>query len=397
MCDDRAVNLFDVGAVVLLVVAVILGFRSGALPQIGGLGGALAGGAVAILALPLAEQLLTSLGPSTRAIAVVIWLLLAVGIGEAVGSAAGRWIALRFDSGILGSLDRIGGGFVGAAQAVLIVWLAGGLLAAGPLPRLASQAQSSVSVRALSAILPPPTEIAVELGRLLDASGLPHVFIGLEPVAAPPVARPEQARALAIARAAVASTVKVSAETCGAVSTGTGFAIAREYVVTNAHVVAGSRSVRVRLGNDLHDASPVLFDPRLDVSLLWVPSLRASPLVFAAHDPLRGNEGAALGFPGGRALTVIPVAVTGRYDAQGRDIYGTERVTRSILELRAGIERGDSGGPVVLADGTVGGVVFAESRAEEDVGYALSPTSVAVRVGPAIGRTGAVDTGACIT
>lgn len=397
MCDDPAVNLFDAGAVVLLVVAVILGFRSGALPQIGGLGGALAGGGVAILALPLAEQLLGSLGPSPRAIAVVIWLLLAVGIGEAVGSAVGRWIALRLDSRILGSLDRVGGAFVGAAQAVLIVWLAGGLFAAGPLPRLSSQAQSSVSVRALSAILPPPTEIAVELGRLLDASGLPDVFIGLEPVPAPPVARPEQPRALAIARAAEASTVKVSAETCGAVSTGTGFAIAGDYVVTNAHVVAGSRSVRVRLGNEVHDASPVLFDPRLDVSLLWVPNLRARPLVFAVRNPVRGDEGAALGFPAGGALTVIPVAVSGSYDAQGRDIYGTERVTRSILELRAGIERGDSGGPIVLADGTVGGVVFAESRAEEDIGYALSPTSVAIRVGPAIGRTGNVATGPCIT
>ncbi len=71
-------------------------------------------------------------------------------------------------------------------------------------------------------------------------------------------------------------------------------------------------------------------------------------------------------------------------------------MTREILELRAQIEQGDSGGPFVLADGTVGGVVFAEARTDPDVGYALSPTQVSVRIAPATGRTGPVDTGPCI-
>src|SRR2546423_8692392 len=66
--DDRAVNLFDAGAIVLLVVAVVLGYRSGALPQIGGLLGAVGGGAVAILPLPPAEGILHGVGPAPRAI-----------------------------------------------------------------------------------------------------------------------------------------------------------------------------------------------------------------------------------------------------------------------------------------------------------------------------------------
>jgi S1-C subfamily serine protease len=67
-----------------------------------------------------------------------------------------------------------------------------------------------------------------------------------------------------------------------------------------------------------------------------------------------------------------------------------------VLELRAAIEQGDSGGPFVLVDGTVGGVVFAESRVDEEVGYALAATAVATRVAPAIGRTSPVDTGPCL-
>ena len=171
------------------------------------------------------------------------------------------------------------------------------------------------------------------------------------------------------------------------------------YIVTNAHVVAGARdgSVRVTDGTgDLVDARVVLFDSSLDVALLYARELRAVPLRFAGADPDRGTLGAALGYPGGGPLTIVPAAVTGAYVAVGRDIYGDARVEREILELRAQIDRGDSGGPFVTRDGTIGGLVFAEARTDPDVGYALSPTSVAVRIRPGVGRTAAVATGSCL-
>ena len=71
-------------------------------------------------------------------------------------------------------------------------------------------------------------------------------------------------------------------------------------------------------------------------------------------------------------------------------------MVRDILELRAPIQPGDSGGPFLLADGQVGGVVFAESRTDDGVGYALDPIAVASRVLPLLGRTAVVDTGACL-
>ena len=81
----------------------------------------------------------------------------------------------------------------------------------------------------------------------------------------------------------------------------------------------------------------------------------------------------------------------------GRDIYGERRVTRPILELRAEIEQGDSGGPLILADGTIGGVVFAEARTDEEVGYALTPSSVSDAIRALPGRYRAPSpTGGCI-
>ena len=150
------------------------------------------------------------------------------------------------------------------------------------------------------------------------------------------------------------------------------------------------------VGDDVYDAVPILVDAHLDVALLYASRMTAPALALASQDPERGAAGATFGFPGGGRLDVQPAAVAGAYTAQGRDIYGKTRVTRSILEIRAEIEQGDSGGPLVLADGTIGGVVFAEARTDEEVGYALTPTSVRKAIAPALGRTGLVATGACI-
>jgi S1-C subfamily serine protease len=393
------VNPLDLLAIVLVVLAVILGFRSGALPQVGGLIGAVGGGAIAVLSLPLLIEPLDAVPAGIRPYVVLIGLLAAVGLGESIGSAIGRMLAKGLGTGVFGAADRIAGSFTGAAQALLIVWLAGGLLAIGPVPRLTEAAQTSTAVRSLNAFLPPPIELAEELGSLLDASGLPDVFLGFDPLPRPPVDRPTDAAARAIAELAEASTYRITAATCGYESSGSGVAVAERYIVTNAHVVAGAsaRGVRVaNAGGGQADAIVVLFDPALDVAVLYAPDLRARPLRFAATDPQRGAVGAALGYPGGGALTIVPAAVTGAYPATGRDIYDQGTVTRQILELQAEIERGDSGGPFVLRDGTVGGLVFAEARTQADVGYALSPTAVATRIAPSIGQTGAVDTGECL-
>lgn len=389
-------NPFDLLAIAVFAAAIILGFRSGAVPQVGGLAGAVLGGVGAVLLVPIGLGVLPDLEPPTRALAVLVVLLAGVGIGEAIGSSIGRRLTARLGQGFAAAADDVGGGFVGFAQGVLMVWLTGGILAAGAIPSLSGIAQNSVALRTINQALPSPIEIAGGLGHLLDASGLPDVFVGLEPIPAPPVDVPDDPRAVAIAGAAVQSTARISAATCGSQSSGSGFAIAPDYVVTNAHVIAGATTVRVALGGRLSDATTVLFDDELDIALLHVPRLGATPLRFATSEPPRGTLAAAIGFPGGGALMVVPAAVSTSYDAEGFDLGGTHRVVRRILELRAEIERGDSGGPLVLADGTVGGVVFAESRVDPLVGYALSPTLVATRIAPAIGRSTAVATGACL-
>ncbi len=392
-------NPLDALAIVFIIAAVILGWRSGATPQVFGLIGAITGGAAAILSLPYLADQLSGVDPAMRPIVVIIGLVGAVILGESLGAAIGREIAGRFGDGLLSTADRMAGSGLGVVQALLIVWLAGSLMAAGSVPRLAEAAGGSTAVRTLASILPPPTEIAGELGGFLDSTGLPDVFVGFEPLPAPPVDRPNDPAARTIAAGAASSVFKVSAATCGMTSVGTGFVVAPGYVVTNAHVVAGAGARGIRVSTDggrILDAVPVFFDPNLDVALLRVVDVRGRGLTFASEDPERGAVGASLGYPGGGRLAIVPAAVSSRYSATGRDIYGQDKVRREILELRAEIDRGDSGGPLVLTNGTVGGIVFAEARTNEEVGYALSATEVWARIAPAIGRMAAVDLGECI-
>lgn len=388
-------NAIDLLAALVLALAALVGFRSGALPQLGGLGGAVLGLVAALWVLPGALVPLASVDPLIRALLVFTGLVLAVGVGEVAGARAGMALGRALGDGLLGATEKLVGSAVGVVQGVLVVWLVVGLLVVSPFARLAEQASSSMASRLTGLLLPPPPEVAGDLARALEDTGLPDVFVGLEPFPAPPVERPSDPEVARIGAAAEASTPKVSSNACGTVLVGSGVVVADGYVVTNAHVVAGSSTTRLRLGDATVDAVPVLFDPALDVALLHAPGLDAPALRFAASDPDRGAQGATLGYPGGGGLVVEAAAVTRRMTANGRDIYDAALVSREILELRATVDRGDSGGPFVLADGTVGGLVFAEAKRDASVGYALAPTDVAVAITPGLGRTGAVDTGPC--
>ncbi len=389
-------TLFDLLAAVVVVAAVIAGTRTGALPQIGGIAGAIGGLLLSLNVAPWIVSQTTGHQPVPRILVVLGAIIGAVLIGEAIGSGIGRVFGDRLGQGVLSGMDRAAGAVLGAAQAVLIVWLAGGLLALGPLPNFGRTASESFSMQVIDAYLPPPTKVVGQIAGALDASGLPSVFVGLEPAPLAPVDLPGSAAARQMAARAIDGTARVVTIACTAQVAGTAELIAPNYLVTNAHVVAGAQSITVELGSEDVAARAVAFDPELDVAVLYAPGFKGTVLQFATATPERGVEGAAIGYPGGGPMVVIPAGVTGSYPATGRDIYNQAVIDRTIIELRAAIQPGDSGGPLILPDGTIGGLVFAESRTDPSVGYALTPTAVAVAVRPAIGRTAGVDVGPCI-
>jgi S1-C subfamily serine protease len=83
------------------------------------------------------------------------------------------------------------------------------------------------------------------------------------------------------------------------------------------------------------------------------------------------------------------------FEAEGRNVYGQGLTVRNVYELQAIVRPGNSGGPLVLPDGEVVGVVFSRSTTDSDVGYALTSPGVLSRVQGATFDTAAVGTGAC--
>ncbi len=394
--DLLPINTIDLVVLVLAVVGAVIGFRSGAIPQVLGLAAVCAAVVLIVAFAPQLTSALTGLEQPARALVAIGGAFLVVAMAQAIGSGAGALLRNRLLGGMGGRIDGALGAVLGAAQVVLVTWLVGGLLATSSLPVVAGIAGRSVAVRWLLEVLPPPGDVIGEVGTILDESGLPQVFSGLEPLPADPVDVPPAVEVGVIAARALASTVKVEAQGCGASFTGAAFSVGEGYFVTNAHVVAGAERITLRGELGSGRGTVVLFDPDLDVALVRVSALRLPALVLAPEAPGRGAIGAALGYPNGAGLTALPAAVTARVRARGRDIYGDAPIVRDVLELRAAIEPGASGGPLVLPDGTVGGVVFAESRTDETVGYALDPAAVAFAIGPGIGETKAVDTHPCI-
>ncbi|MGH2446520.1 MAG: MarP family serine protease [Candidatus Rokuibacteriota bacterium] len=390
-------NLIDILVLLLLVIGLVAGARAGFLGPVLGLIGAVGGFVLALFLATVLRDTLGQLEQPMRALVTVLGLGAFVLGGETIGTALGAGMSLGLRGSPLRPLDAIGGAVVGLAHVVLLVWLLGGMLTAGMAPGIAAAARDSVALNVVAERLPPPTIVAGRLLALLDTTDLPPLFAGIEPPPAPPVDLPLDADAQALAETAVASTARIASTGCGnGISVGSGFFISPTHAVTNAHVVAGAEDTTVTIGGSAHPATIVVFDAEADLALLNVPDAGAPALRLSGSVPARGATGVAIGYPGGGDLAVTPSAVTATYEIAGPNIYGDGAFQRSVVEMRSAIRRGNSGGPLVVAPGTVGAVVFGASRIDPDVGYAIGADEATERLGPFIGSTTAVDSGACL-
>jgi S1-C subfamily serine protease len=206
------------------------------------------------------------------------------------------------------------------------------------------------------------------------------------PIPAAPVPPPDAEEVNDAAAAGSASVVEILGDGCnpGELNQGTGFVVAEGYVVTNAHVVAGTEHQFVDDGTGdpahRHPAEVVEFDTALDIAVLFVPDWDAPALELETGEVDRGTGGAVLGLAGEFPLKVVSAAVLSTIDGTGTDTFGNDEITRRLYELQAEIRPGDSGAPFVLPNGRVAGVVFAASRLDDGVGYAI----VAAQVEPVV-------------
>lgn len=228
---------------------------------------------------------------------------------------------------------------------------------------------------------------------------LPKVFGGDEPVL--PAAEPDpgvldnpqvQQAASGVVR------VSTQAPNCRSDSSGSGWVVSPQRVVTNAHVVAGSSAVRVSVtgtGPQLA-AEIVAFEPDLDLAILAVPALDAAPLPRAPENQPVGSDTVAAGFPWGGSYTLNQSRIRGTVVENGGDIYGGPGVAREVYAIRGTVRPGNSGGPLLTADGRVAGTVFAMSAIDAQTGYVLTDAATAPLLESAAMLAEPVPAGGCL-
>jgi S1-C subfamily serine protease len=384
----------DVLLLVLLALAALSGWRRGFAMVLLGYLGLLVGLALGAWAATQVGLLVSPDSSVRRLLTAVVVFFLVAAACHAVGNLVGIRIRSVLGGRWTSRADAVGGAVVATVVAAIALWFVALTLSNVPLSPFARAVHSSSVLRTIDTYAPRPPAALSQLRGLLDRSGFPEAFATLRPpvVSGPP---PEAARNAAVLRAANA-TLQVQSRGCGGVLFGSGFPVAPDLVITNAHVVAGSQRPEVITNRGVRaSASVIYFDASHDLALLSVPDLPVRPLRLAGAAD-RGQQAVVIGYPSGGPQRVIGARVVLRTQPEAPDIYARpQNSRRDIYVLQARVRKGVSGGPVVDLRGRPLGVVFAASTVERNEGYAL--TNAEVR--RALARTGAsrrpVSVGGC--
>lgn len=372
-------NLLDIALAILLVSYGFSGYRQGFVVSVLSLIGFLSGGALGMWLLPGLFERWDSVDNSvlwrTAVLILGVFVLASLGQGIAVALGARLRRVLRVKPARV--IDSILGAVATLLAVSLLVWFIAGAVRGGAPAPVAKAIGGSRVLQTVDRIVPPETaRLFAGFRSVLDREGFPRVFQGVQTEPIAPVAPPDGGLALGagVARAS-ASIVKITgvAAACNRGQEGSGWVVAPERVVTNAHVVAGMSSEHVRIGGTgrSYDARVVVFDPQRDLAVLSVPGLPA-PALTQGPDLSRSDGAVVAGFPLDGPYRVDSARVRDVITATGADIYGNPGAVREVYSLFARVEPGNSGGPLLSTTGQVVGVVFARSLDDDLTGYALT-------------------------
>ncbi|MFN8197907.1 MAG: MarP family serine protease [Nakamurella multipartita] len=382
--------------VLLVVAAAIAGYRQGFITAMFTLVTAVAGAIVAIWLAPMVMDLVQD---STAKIAIgIACVIVEVGVGEIAGATVGGRSRARSAGGRLG-VDRTLGLFGNALAVLLVIWLIAVPLAAVPFPWLSSAIRGSAVLGKVDEVIPSQAQdLSIRLREVFNGSGFPAILDPLAPTPNTAVDPPDQQVVAASGVAAAANSilkVRATAESCARRMEGTGFVIGPGKVLTNAHVVAGSDRAVVESADGNLRATVVLYDPQTDLAVLDVPDLSAPALPWAEQPAASGSDAVVAGFPLDGPYTLVPARVRSVIQLRGPNIYSNATVTREVYTLRAQVQPGNSGGPLLAPDGSVLGVIFGAAIDETDVGFALTAAEVAPVVQAGLVDDTAASTQSC--
>jgi len=162
------------------------------------------------------------------------------------------------------------------------------------------------------------------------------------------------------------------------------------YILTNRHVVAGSRSLTVELNDgEQFPATIVKQSTDQDLALIKIRTTGLKPAIIGDGSSLQvGETVIAIGSPLG---TFTETVTRGILSGTGRTITVQDEATNrpvtlsDLLQTDAAINPGNSGGPLLDAGGHVIGINSAVSTGAQGLGFAIPITAAASLIAQATG------------
>lgn len=384
----------------LLVVVVGLytvsgywqGFIAGAFATVG----LLIGGGFGIWLAP------TVLGDAEPTVWVTTGALFIVILCASVGQALLQYVGARARERItwqpVRSLDAIGGAALSAVAVMVVAWALGVAVSNSSMGQISNQVRGSTILGKVNGAMPEGSlKVLSSFNDLMGSTWFPQY---LEPFAPERIVDVPGVDTSVVDRfgvqQAASSVIKIhGTNACGKGIEGSSFLYAPDRLMTNAHVVAGVETPEVITEGGPVPATVVYYNEDLDIAVLSFADGDRTPLKFAGQKTAKGISVAVLGYPQDGPYDARAGRVRGTQKLRSPDIYGNGTVVREVLSLRTVVRPGNSGGPVVRADGKVVGLVFAASISDNETGYALSNAQIADAAQQGINSVRPVSTGSC--
>lgn len=292
-------------------------------------------------------------------------------------------------------VDHLLGAALMGMVGLLVAWFAAAAAIGVPqLRELRPQILESRLVTELNEVMPDARPI---LGAIASYDPLPEFDGGRILTDAPDPRLPRDPEV----RNASRSVLRVVGSACGYRITGSGWVVAPDFVVTNAHVVGGQGDTGVQPAGkgDPIEADVVFFDSINDLAILRVEGLDLAPLKTIGNVQ-SGKAAVVLGYPEHSGFTATAARFSDERVVKGEDIYGAGTHRRLVTSFRGRVRHGNSGGPVVDGDGRVLTTVFASTvgeRVEGGYGIPNSLTFDALALAKRVPSDKVVRTGPCVS
>lgn len=388
-------TVLDIVLILILLSYLIAGLRKGFLVTLGGIVGFVLGAIAAFVAIPYVSMWVPD--PGWRLTAIIAVAILLVILGHAIGSGVGRAVRRQIDFPTVRPVERLLGGAANVVVAALVMSMLAFSIGTLGVPFVSQQIAASKIIQTIDSLTPDPVKTWLAQARSIAVQdGIPMVTDQAAPATPAPV--PDASVDTPALNQAAASVLKIAgtAFQCGQNQTGSGFVIAPDRVMTNAHVVAGVNEPIVEIPDGrVLPARVVHFDPQRDIAVLAVEDLELQPL--AVGDALQNGALAAFhGYPAGGPFQSHPATVQGRSTVLVQNIYGAEPSRLEVYTLAAHVEQGNSGGPLLDQEGRISGMVFAKATDDVPVGYALSLAEIRPVIDESMVYQETVAAGQCV-